>query len=192
MPQKYPERLFVNHKHCFFLGISALTLIGAPCQPSERQLKTSQVGNWVSAKMDTVVLFTGYPGCSTVCPRALPAMAAAIKSFPNRTSTAYLFVNIIPGYDPDMLRTYTSAYHAAIIAVQPSAEELTRLTAELNLSHGASPVFRNEYDHSGWVFILVRSGSQFKVQHRIFVSSKIQDRLMLALSKSSNESVESI
>jgi cytochrome oxidase Cu insertion factor (SCO1/SenC/PrrC family) len=169
---------------CTALGFSGALVVLAfiPAQLKKPVPVPDVISRWIPATVDTVVVFTGYPGCSTVCPLALPAMAEAQHTSAQAgRNMGFLFINIIPGYDEQLLNVYTAAIANGVTAVQPAQHELLELTRALNLSHGPSPVFRNEYDHNGLMFVLAKTGAEWQLIRRIPASKQSRSQLFTAL-----------
>lgn len=124
-----------------------------------------------------VVLFAGFPGCRAICPTALHHLAEAYQSKADSAAQLrVLFVDLEGQVAPEVARTYTTLFHPAFLAWQPTAQERARLVRALGIYYApALPDYQRAAQHSGAVYLLIREQGRWYLRHRQNGSQSVAD-----------------
>jgi len=160
----------MKHLAILFIAISLTTVSG--CQKTPDQVWVSAPELDISFKLTdesgTIVssdkysgslrlVFFGFASCPDICPITLQNIGIALKSLGSLAEQiTVLFISVDPKRDtPDVLEQYTDAFHASIIGLTGTYDQLSAVTAGFRTTFGYSvvsddgqerPLSRDEYE----------------------------------------------
>jgi len=113
-----------------------------------------------------VLLYFGYTHCPDVCPTAVNAIAEALDELgPMRKELQALFITLDPERDtPVVLKDYTSAFHAGILGLTGTPEQVGTVAGEYRISYEKHAITENSdysdysIDHTSVIFLVDPQG----------------------------------
>ncbi len=104
-----------------------------------------------------VLVFFGYPGCNTVCPTNLQAMAEVYTKYQELyqdNQLAIIFVNLLLTKPPEATKAYAERFHKSFTAYQLSEQQLNYVGSQLGLYTFQSD--NNVLEHSDYIYLLIQ------------------------------------
>lgn len=159
-------------KHRVMLLVLVSLALNSGCQKTPQQVPaspadldiafelTDESGNAVSSKTyagRVRLVFFGFTSCQDVCPMTLNNISAALDSLgPLAQRVTVLFISVDPKRDtPAVLRRYTEAFHASVIGLTGTFDQLSRVASGFHTAFGYNavaddgrqrPLSRDEYE----------------------------------------------
>lgn len=136
-----------------------------------------------SLQEQNILLFFGYVGCTDICTpllQELSTMHGSDAFNELRTSTAIVFVNLIPKLSPDQPQLFASSFNENFIGLHLSKQELYSIDREFSLFYTPSLSDKNELSHSDSLYLLKKKEGNFILKniymtHPLNTNQLIQD-----------------
>jgi protein SCO1 len=128
--------------------------------------KTVKFDFIVEETVQYLLVFFGYPGCSTICPIALKTLAEVYIDYGKiyqDQALKVVFINLELGMTNDVSMKYAKHFHPEFLGYHLSKEELNQLMKELG-------VFFFKYDgqepmHTSYIYLLERQSENWKIKY---------------------------
>lgn len=110
-------------------------------------------------------IFFGYTSCPDICPTALAFISSSLKELtPEELAQVQVFfVSVDPDRDtPQKLRDYTKYFHANIIGITGSREEIDKVTSQYDAKYKiqeSDSAMGYLVDHAASVYVVGKKGN---------------------------------
>ena len=106
---------------------------------------------------EKIILFLGYVGCPSICPKSLNKLAELQDSVSDE-QLQIIFVNLIDDMVPTLAQDYAHSFHPDFQGIQLSIADRKRLIESLHAFYSqAQPTIERETGHSDLVYFLSRT-----------------------------------
>ncbi len=132
------------------------------------------------------LVYFGYTHCPDSCPTALNAIAEGLDRLgPRRDRIVPLFITLDPERDhPAELKDYADAFHAGIIGLTGSPEQIARAAKGFHIAYQKHPLpGRDDYgvDHTSLIFLVDPGGKPVAFFPDAITPDRLARRLAEAL-----------
>lgn len=126
----------------------------------------------------TLLVFFGYAGCADICMPRLQDIASFYRRLERPEDVQVIFINLLPVEDQNVPDAFAKAFHEDFTGFYPGEEALRRLRDEFNVVFERSLVDEGEYDHTAFLFRLVRERDGYRLR-AIYTSAPFNGELIL-------------
>lgn len=134
-----------------------------------------------------VLLYFGYTMCPDICPTSLAFTAQGLSQLeaPELEKVRMLFVTVDPERDTlEHLKEYTAFFHASIVGLTGSHEEIARVARLYGASYAKQQVESAAgyvVDHSADTYVIAADGSLFATLPHATPPGKVVEKVRAAL-----------
>ncbi len=138
-----------GHRRLMAVLACALALVGAGCEPRQAPPddfdfsfdlvdENGEAATSGDYSGHLRLVFFGYTSCPDICPVTLLNVTTAIRALgPLAEDIIVLFISVDPQRDrPEVLASYTAAFHPSVIGLTGSYEQLVEVTGRFRTTFG--------------------------------------------------------
>ncbi len=114
-----------------------------------------------------VLLFFGYVGCSNICAPALNEISQIYNKL-DKEQFSFYFINLQPNILKDNVDPYAKVFNEDFKGIYLDDKKLFDITSKLQVKY--SPVNKIDIDHTGFLYLLEKSGSNMYKQKFIYTA----------------------
>ncbi|XPV67901.1 MAG: SCO family protein [Halarcobacter sp.] len=114
-----------------------------------------------------VLLFFGYAGCDNICPPALSEISQIYNKL-DKEQFSFYFINLQPNIFKDDVDPFAKAFNKDFKGIYLDDKKLFDITSKLQVKY--SPVNKIDIDHTGFLYLLEKSGSNMYKQKFIYTA----------------------
>lgn len=111
-----------------------------------------------------LLVFFGYAGCVDICTPRMEEVAKIYRDLPQNSDVGVLFVNLLPLEDQNVADSFAKHFDKSFTGFYPGEIELRRLREEFNIYFARSLMEKDEYDHTSFLFILVKEADGYHLK----------------------------
>ena len=176
-----------NSKHTHIIGISLMALLPAialliPAIPL-RGNTVMELPFLDSNKKGKVLVFGGFPECSSICPTSLSEIQQAYKQYKeitNKNDLRILFLNIKLDTPEAITRAYAKSFHDDFEGYSLRSSQASHLYKTLALKTFTSET--TSASHKGFIYLFTTSDNQSRLE-RVFNYDTKQEQIIKHLLK---------
>ena len=123
----------------------------------------------VNKNVNRLLLFAGYPNCTTICPSKLSELGVGyVQAFDGTqvTNLSVLFVDLADDNDPHVVEEFARAFHSTFLGWQPPKKQRDHLIRALGIFYAPSvPEIDRPIRHSSTLYYLQRYNGQWHLKY---------------------------
>jgi len=110
------------------------------------------------------LVFFGFTSCPDICPTTLFEVSRVMRQLgDDATNVQPIFISVDRENDtPEILASYVTAFHPALIGLSGSKQQLDAVTSSFNVTYGVEPADSasgiDSVFHSSYLFLMDRDG----------------------------------
>ncbi len=122
---------------------------------------------------ETIIMFFGYVGCTDVCIPLLNQIKTmyeekGFKKF--HSSTDIIFVNLIPGINPEAATKFAQAFNKNFKGVHLKQAQLMTIERNFRLFFSQNILDKNKLNHTDYIYLLKRQANGQVILNNIYTS----------------------
>ncbi len=114
-----------------------------------------------------VLLFFGYAGCDNICPPALNEISQIYNKL-DKEQFSFYFINLQPNIFKDEVDPFAKAFNKDFKGIYLDNKKLIDITTKLQVKY--SPINKVDIDHTGFLYLLEKSGNNMYKQKFIYTA----------------------